>query len=469
MQGTILIIDGVATNRIMLKVQLTSAYYKVVQADRLEGLTDIVSRSRPDLIVSALSLPDGSALDIRGALGGVEAGRAIPIIAIADQNDRNSRLRALEAGIDDVLNTPLDDTILQARIRGLVRRHGMVEDLQQHGHSSPTLGFAEPVEPFLSQMLPQSRVAHVALVAQNAATSALWRARLKSQVPYNISTYQIGDVQALMARPVPDAVVIELDDTADGKGLRLLADLRARIATRDAVVIAVPNPANPHLAAEALDRGAHDAMHSGFCVEELGLRLGTQLRLKARQDRARDTVRDGLRAAMLDDLTGLYNRRYALPQLAWTARRAMEREQYFAVMLADLDHFKTINDRFGHPAGDAVLVETAQRLQGVLGPSDLLARIGGEEFMVVIANIDPDAVRVTADRLCRAINGQLFTVPGVPAPIQVTASIGVAIGPDFQSLQQEQVETLIQQADRALYRAKHAGRNQVTLARAAAA
>ncbi|MEY8837662.1 GGDEF domain-containing protein, partial [Cribrihabitans sp. XS_ASV171] len=104
----------------------------------------------------------------------------------------------------------------------------------------------------------------------------------------------------------------------------------------------------------------------------------------ARADRVRSSVREGLRAAIRDPMTGLHNRRYALPALEALAREARAKGGMLAVMLADLDHFKRINDRHGHAAGDAVLIETARRLRNTLPGEALVARMGGEEFLLAL-------------------------------------------------------------------------------------
>jgi two-component system cell cycle response regulator len=318
--------------------------------------------------------------------------------------------------------------------------------------------------------------ASVALIAQDTQTAQAWAERLGDHVPYDLHCHQLDDIKLMMSAPVADVFVIELNETSAGPALRLLADLRARAATRQSVVIAVPNPADPQIAAEALDRGAHDVLQAGFDVEELALRLTTQLQYKSRNDRLRDSVRNGLRAAVQDPMTGLYNRRYAKPFLDRTAKRAAEGGDTFALMLADLDHFKRINDEYGHPAGDAVLIEAARRLQDQLRPVDLVARVGGEEFMIVLPGADEMSAGMAAVALCNAINSQPFQVPGIASPIAVTISIGAVIGRDLARKDDHgetrgadrvasSVTELISQADRALYDAKDAGRNQVTLSK----
>ena len=219
-------------------------------------------------------------------------------------------------------------------------------------------------------------------------------------------------------------------------------------------------------AADALDRGAHDVVTGGLDGAELALRLDAQLRRKARSDRLRASVRKGLKAALRDPMTGLYNRRHALPHLAQLLRRAGDTGRPLAVMMADLDHFKSVNDRYGHLAGDAVLVETAARLQRLLRPVDMIARLGGEEFLIAMPEAGTAAASAAARRLCRQINRNPVCLPGFGEPIRMTVSIGVAVTPPAPA--EVTAGDLIGQADQALYRAKHAGRNLVRLIRSAA-
>ncbi|KIC07935.1 diguanylate cyclase [Leisingera sp. ANG-M1] len=454
MQGTILVIDGVSTNRIMLKVQLAAAYYDVVQAGGVSEVLQAARQCSPDLVLTAMSLPDGSAADVKRELSRDEALADLPVIAVSDWEGAQARLAALAAGIDDVLQQPVDDVILQARIRSLLRARSATEELNLQRDASH--GF---ILPHCDRSCAEElRSASVALVAQDPRTAMAWRGLLADRLPYDLRTHGISDIQGLMQAPVADAIIIELNEASAGPGLRLLADLRARAATRRSVVIAVPNPADPHIAAEALDRGAHDVLQTGFDVEELALRLNTQLQQKARKDLMRDSVRNGLRAANLDPMTGLYNRRYAKPFLDRVAHSASETGEKFAVMLADLDHFKRINDVYGHPAGDAVLIEAARRMQAVLRPADLLARVGGEEFMAVLPGATETEAAIAASALCDAISSAPFQVPGAAEPVKVTISIGAIMGGGEDS-----TAALVEKADQALYNAKDSGRNQVTL------
>jgi diguanylate cyclase (GGDEF)-like protein len=159
--------------------------------------------------------------------------------------------------------------------------------------------------------------------------------------------------------------------------------------------------------------------------------------------------------AEIDPLTGLANRRHFQ-----AAMRRLSADGHFCgtVLLADLDHFKHINDRHGHAAGDAVLVEVAQRLRAMLREADLVVRWGGEEFLVVVRSLGPDAVQALAQRMLDAVGGTPFVHEG--RALRTTVSIGYATFPIEPALLPVSWERAINLVDTALYLAKAHGRNR---------
>ncbi|MCB1773940.1 MAG: sensor domain-containing diguanylate cyclase [Gammaproteobacteria bacterium] len=167
---------------------------------------------------------------------------------------------------------------------------------------------------------------------------------------------------------------------------------------------------------------------------------------------------------LTDSLTGLYNRRHLQHRLAQEMTRAQRYGQTLACLFIDADHFKQINDRFGHPAGDQVLVSLAQRLRRRLRASDIPTRYGGEEFAVLLPQTDAGSATQLAEQIRQEVASEAIPVEG-QGEIAVTVSIGVAA---FEGSSEPDAdpsgERLLAAADEAVYRAKSAGRNQVWVA-----
>ncbi|SEO93258.1 response regulator receiver modulated diguanylate cyclase [Salinihabitans flavidus] len=456
MPGKILIVDSVATNRIVLKVKLASAYYEVEQAINPQEALSLARRTLPDIVLISSGFPGKAEFALCQSLKSDGATAAIPVVLLSAPMERNNRIRALRAGMDEVMYRPVDDHVLLARLRSLQRARDTAEELRLREGTERALGFAEPAAAFESR-------ACAMLITPDAATSLHWRNLMAPLTPYEIRTEIAPDtLRALSRTAAPDIFVIAVDDDRPQEALRLLAEIRARSATRHCGIMVVLSGRHRDTLIDALDLGASDVLAEGFDAEELALRLSTQVQRKRLADRLRADLRDGLRAAVTDPLTGLYNRRYALPHLDRMARNAQTSRRDFAVMVADLDYFKQINDRHGHAAGDAVLREVARRMRDNLRAVDLLSRIGGEEFLIAMPDTGKAAATHTADRLCRTIRDTPVTLPGSGRQVPVTISIGVVMGGALASCRDEAAR-LLEQADRALYTAKAHGRDKVEL------
>lgn len=462
MAGRILIADEIPTNRIMLRVKLAAARYEVLQVSLAVDLVPAAREQKPDVILLDDTMGDGSGIKLCRALKADPVAGSIPVILISERSEPALRVAALEAGADEILVKPLNDLALLGRVRSTLRARESSEELQRRKRIAGDMGFSE------SQGRYQ-RSGSIVFIA-SPEDGAAWSAAILPMVKDRIEVLTAAEaIDRATSTVPPDLFVIAPPKHADT--LPLLADLRSRAGTRRSAILVVYPAHEQQLGVSALDMGANDLICEGFDPAELAIRIRTQLRRKLHDDQLRDALDDGLRMAATDPLTGLHNRRYALARLADVERDALVSNRSFALILADLDHFKSVNDTFGHGAGDAVLVEVARRLKDDLRGSDLVARYGGEEFLMVLPETGLDRAELLAVRLCQLISQSPFRIPGSDQTISVTMSIGVAIGgPERtgKNGQRESLNALIGRADRALYGAKANGRNKVTIARDAA-
>ncbi len=190
---------------------------------------------------------------------------------------------------------------------------------------------------------------------------------------------------------------------------------------------------------------------------ELAARTRTQIRRRRFQDRLRDSYERSLSMALIDSLTGLYNRRYLETYLKGLMDNAVERRKPLALLMLDIDHFKIVNDTHGHLVGDKVLQAVAEALTNSLRSVDMIARIGGEEFVVVMPDTSEEFAEAVAERLRRRVADTHVSCDGVDEPVTVNISIGLTM----RTGEDKSVEDLMKRADKALYGAKNTGRNRV--------
>ena len=207
--------------------------------------------------------------------------------------------------------------------------------------------------------------------------------------------------------------------------------------------------------AKSLESGASEYLSLPFEEHELKARLIVAIRMLTRQDSlisSREQLRD---QASRDSLTGVSNRRAILEFLEEELVRAGRNAQSTGVLMLDLDHFKSVNDALGHPAGDLVLQQVVRRLGGMLRAHDRLGRYGGEEFMIVVPAVDQIGLCELAERIRAAVDAEPFHAE--VNEIQVTLSIGAAIAKPGDRSSTKAIAT----ADEALYKAKNLGRNRM--------
>ncbi len=212
--------------------------------------------------------------------------------------------------------------------------------------------------------------------------------------------------------------------------------------------------------ARLLELGACDVLDKPFYDLDLVARIKLHMKTRRLYDELRAKSDLMTHLSTTDAVTGLRTRRYATEVLAIEVLRARRYGAPLSVFMADLDHFKSVNDEYGHLAGDAVLSGVSKLLLGQMRATDVAGRFGGEEFLVILAQNDPSGVEVVAERWRMAVEDAEFEAPD-GRTIKVQLSVGVAAWDETLT----DGDALIARADSALYEAKARGRNQVVVDR----
>jgi two-component system cell cycle response regulator len=238
-------------------------------------------------------------------------------------------------------------------------------------------------------------------------------------------------------------------------GLRLCSHLRSNERTRATPILMMATEADMVRIAHGLEIGAHDYILRPVDRNELLARARTQIRRKRFQARLKANYEVSLSMALTDALTGLYNRRYLEVYLQKLLQKNLESKKKLCVLMLDIDKFKSINDTHGHGVGDEVLKTFAFRLQDSLRSFDLVARLGGEEFVVILPDITDDMAQFVAERLRRAIAEKPIKC-SIPAG---TLNVSTSIGGYIVEHGEHTVKDVLEHADKMLYVAKNGGRN----------
>ncbi len=269
------------------------------------------------------------------------------------------------------------------------------------------------------------------------------------------TTFSTSGPQALerVQAARPDLIVLDLM-MPDMSGLDVCRTLKANPEFREIPIIFLTASHRQDHLLKAFELGAVDYVTKPFSSAELLARVRTHLELKHTRDQLQLVLSEVQRMATIDSLTGVLNRRCLFD----LAKREFERSQrygsVFTLLMLDVDHFKRINDTYGHMVGDEVLKSLTQAIQRSLRQVDQFGRYGGEEFVIVLPESPLNIARQVGDRL-RTISSQL-SIPTKTDPISLTVSIGIAA----YNPQDKAVEDIFERADRALYQAKAKGRDR---------
>lgn len=451
MSARILVVDDIAANVRLLEAKLHSEYYEVITATSGKRALDLVRDQFPDIVLLDVMMPGMDGFQVCREIKRDPHTAHIPVVMVTALNDIRDRVEGLKAGADDFLSKPTNDVILLARIRSLVRMKRAGDEWRTRESTLRAFGGEPCVVPAVSERLTGKML----LAMDLCDASQMVEEAIKDE-GHELFVARSCDEAADLVRNHEFELVLVDAVVAGQDALRLCSLLRSLEVSRHVPILFISDDGNGDRLAKALEIGVSDYLIRPIVCDELVARTRTQVRRKLYEDGLRRTFERRVRESVQDSLTGLHNRRYLAAHYEGLERELIEGSKQISLLMLDIDHFKQVNDSYGHLAGDEILKGVAQRIQTALRGFDTAARFGGEEFAVLLPNTPVSGAMAVAERLRNELGVAPYAISEKPGQVGVTVSIGVAT----VKAGSVTLEGLIGYADAALYEAKNSGRNR---------
>lgn len=456
MTARVLVVDDIPANVKLLEARLLAEYFDVVTAEDGFKALAICDKEQVDIILLDIMMPGMDGFEVCERLKANPNTAHIPVVMVTALDQPSDRVRGLKAGADDFLTKPVNDLQLIARVKSLVRLKAVSDELRLRAETARQIGIEEMLRSDGLMQTP-GRV----LVADGRASSQERIVRALKPVA-EVDAVTEPQAALLKAASNPFELVIVNSNFEDYDPLRLCSQLRSLERTRFLPLLLVAAQGADDMVARALDLGVNDYILRPIDPNELVARTLTQIRRKRYNEHLRLNLQHTMELAIVDGLTGLNNRRYLDSHLKILFDRAAVRGRPISICMTDIDRFKLVNDTYGHDVGDEVLREFAARIRSTVRGADLACRYGGEEFVVVMPDTPMELAASVAERLRAIVEDKPFYVRSIDRELSITASLGIATSSGAFGAPDE----ILKQADKALYEAKHAGRNRVVAAAA---
>lgn len=455
MSALVLVVDDVPANIKLLEVKLSNEYYDVISAkDGFEAISQ-AKQHKPDIILLDVMMPDMDGFETCKKLKEDPDVSHIPVVMVTALSDIADRVRGLEAGADDFLTKPINDIALFARVKSLLRIKVLLDELRLRDKTVAQMGVLEGSQNTFTQDVSGAKI----MVIDDDAV------QLKRLSDKLMQSYQVEQVsrpqgaESLAVNGSFDLIIVSTQLT-DMDGLRLASHFKGLEETRNVPVLMLVDEDDSRAMLKGLELGVNDYIVMPVDYNEMAARVKTQIRRKKYQDALKSNYQQTISRSITDGLTGLYNRHYLNNHLDNLVRQSLNNNKPMSLIILDMDHFKSVNDTYGHDIGDQVLKQFADIVIKSIRSSDLAARFGGEEFVVLMPETDSQQAKEAAERIRKTLETTPLKITHEAGQISKTVSVGVSFMNDMGDTGQ----AMLKRADEALYKAKHSGRNRVECA-----
>ncbi|MGV6800672.1 MAG: PleD family two-component system response regulator [bacterium] len=451
MTARVLVVDDLAPNVKLLEAKLRAEYFDVLTALSGQEAIDIARAEQPDIILLDIMMPGMDGFEACRILKNDRETCHIPVVMVTALDQQADRITGLDAGADDFLTKPVEDIALFARVRSLTRLKMMTDELRMGHAAGEELGLLTTAQ--LAEF--DSEPSEVMVIDDTGDINEEMVRTLPEN--YNITYYRDVNLALETLREKPSDLIIVNMALGNYDPLRLCSTIRSIKNTRLTPLLAMVRRGDMRVLVRSLEVGVNDYLTRPVDKDEMAARVRTQLRRKHYIDKLRMSYHSGLELAVTDQLTGMFNRRYLATHMETLFADREQSSHPISVLLVDIDHFKSVNDTYGHDVGDQVLKEVAKRMMASVRGVDIACRYGGEEFVFLMPDTNEETAHMVAERLRQLVEATQVIVND-ELQLDITVSVGTAT---VHKGSDDTAQQILKQADEALYTAKEGGRNRV--------
>ncbi len=451
MTARVLVVDDIMSNVKLLEARLSAEYFEILTASSGRECLDILGRERIDVVLLDVMMPGMDGFEACRHIKKDPKTAHIPVIMVTALDQPADKVHGLEAGADDFLTKPVDDIALVTRVKNLARLKVLSDEMLMRASTTQQMGIGDAPD---LDWQNAGESGNVLIVEDHGRSAQRLVEALRTVHSVTLESDPQAALLKLAEQPV-DVLVVSLS-LANSDGLRLCSQVRSLDRTRHLPILILVEPSDEARLLRGLDMGVNDYVVRPIDRHEMMARVRTQVKRKRHADLLKARLEESVEMAITDGLTGLHNRRYMEGHLKSLVSQAVQSGRALSLLVADIDFFKSVNDTYGHDAGDHVLREFARRFRRNTRGIDLACRLGGEEFVIIMPDTDLARAIQVGERLRATIAADPFPI-AANKELRVTASVGIST----LEYRDDTPETLFKRADRALYSAKREGRNRV--------
>ena len=397
-------------------------YFHVVVANNGRDALEICEQGQCDLVLLDVMMPEMDGFEVCQRLKSNPKTMHLPVVMVTALDQVSDRVKGLECGADDFLTKPVNDLALATRVKSLVRLKLISDELRMRASSGEEVSIDIESE---NGVLAQSGERGNVVIIDDKPSSY---ERIVSYLSREHDITVIPDPQEALFRVADgnfEAVLVSLE-LENYDALRLCSHIRSLERTRILPILVIADYEQEKKTTRALELGVNDYIKRPIDKNEMLARVRTQIKRKRYNDCLRDSIQNTIEMAVTDGMTGLYNRRYFDNHSRPMFEKAKAKNSALSMVICDIDHFKSVNDTYGHDVGDEVIREFAARLKKRVRGIDLACRYGGEEFVVVMPETDMALAGVVAERIRVAVAEHPFIVEKGAKQLSITVSLGVS-------------------------------------------